>query len=81
MIGTLPGVRPDPARTDPDDEIPSTPHKAYCIGWNASRRGDDLVTVVHAALRTWPLDEGLDELAELITCASLGFWTGEGGGA
>jgi hypothetical protein len=59
--------------------IPSTPHQAYRCGWDASHRGDDLVTVIDAALRTWPLDEGLGELAELIVCASLGYWT-EGGG-
>lgn len=60
--------------------IPTTPHRAYVAGWEAARRGEDLVTVVHAALRTWPLDEGLGELAELIACASLGFWTEGGGG-
>src|SRR5262245_8860156 len=60
-------------------DIPTTPHKAYVAGREAARRGDDLVVVVTAALRTWPMDEGLGELAELITCASLGYWT-EGGG-
>jgi hypothetical protein len=59
--------------------VPATPHQAYCVGWDAARRGNDMVTVVHAALRTWPMDEGLSELAELIVCASLGYWT-EGGG-
>jgi hypothetical protein len=58
---------------------PTTVHRAYCMGWDAARRGDDLVVVVHAALRTWPMDEGLGELAELITSASLGYWTAEGG--
>jgi hypothetical protein len=58
-------------------DIPSTPHQAYCAGWDAGRRGDDLVIVVHAALCTWPMDEGLRGLAELIVCAQMG-WT-EGG--
>jgi hypothetical protein len=56
-----------------------TPHRAYCAGLDAARNGDDLADVVLVALRSWPLDEGLGELAELIACASLGYWT-EGGG-
>jgi hypothetical protein len=79
MIDNAPGVRPDPAHIDPAQDVPFTPHRAYCIRRDAARGGDDLVTVVHAALCTWPRDEGLRELAELIVCASLGYWT-EGGG-
>jgi hypothetical protein len=59
--------------------IPTTAHQAYCAGHDAARRGEDLVMVVHAALRTWPMDEGLAELAELITSASYGYHTAEGG--
>jgi hypothetical protein len=60
-------------------DVPTTLDKAYVAGWDASRRGDDLVVVVYAALRSWPLDEGLGELAELITSASYGYHTAEGG--
>ncbi|MHB1558587.1 MAG: hypothetical protein ACYC61_14110 [Isosphaeraceae bacterium] len=66
---TAPGVQP--AATD---LIPATPHQAYCVGHDAAVRGDDLHSVVFAALRTWPLDLGLGELAELIASAAFGYW-------
>jgi len=58
-------------------DIPTTPHRAYVAGMEASRRGDDLATVVYDALLRWPMDS-LPELAELITNASLGYWVTEG---
>ena len=70
--------RPDGDRFDDRTNIPATPHQAYIAGWDAARRGDDLVLVVYAALCTWPADD-FGELAELITCAELGYRTGEGG--
>lgn len=79
---TAPGVQP--AATAfvhilPLDFVPTTPHQAYCVGHDAAVRGDDLVHVVYAALRRWPLDHGVNELAELIASAALGFWGAEGG--
>lgn len=75
-LSTPDGVRLGPVRTDQPD-IPSTPHKAYCAGLEASQRGDDLATVTYDALLRWPMDD-LGELAELIASASLGYWTGGG---
>ena len=48
-LSTPPGmcqvsVRPDPA------DAPGTPHQAYCAGWDAARRGDDLANVIHDAV-------------------------------
>lgn len=70
-------VNTDNVRIDLPAVIPMTPHRAYCEGLEASRRGDDLATVVYDALLRWPLDD-LPELAELIASASLGYWV-EGG--
>lgn len=66
----------DPIEGDdapPLPPVPSTPHQAYVAGLEAAQRGDDLVVVVHTALRSWSIDVGLGHLAELITCAALGF--------
>lgn len=64
-----------PAVSPAEIPIARTPHQAYTVGAEAARRGDDLHTVVYAALRSWPIDLGLDELAELVTSATLGYWT------
>jgi hypothetical protein len=65
-----------PMITSGTPAIPSTGYQAHCIGLAAAERGEDLVYTVHAALQTWRLDPGLWELAELITCMTLGYWTG-----
>jgi hypothetical protein len=65
-------VRPDPA------DAPGTPHQAYCAGWDAARRGDDLANVIYDAALRWPMGD-LHDWCELVACASLGYWTGEGG--
>jgi hypothetical protein len=58
--------------------VPSTPHTAYVAGWAAARRGEDLATVIYDASLRWPMGD-IREWCELVCCASLGFWTGEGG--
>ena len=66
------------AGTDPP-AVPTTPHRAYCAGLDAASRGEDLATVIYIAALTWPMAD-IREWAELVACASLGFWTAEGGG-
>jgi hypothetical protein len=57
--------------------VPTTPHTAYVAGWAAARRGDDLATVIYDAALTWPMGD-VHDWAELVACASLGYWS-EGG--
>ena len=61
---------------DPD-AVPTTPHTAYVAGWDAARRGDDLATVIYDAVLRWPMGSDIREWCELVTCASLGYWTGD----
>ena len=63
------------ATTGARPRVPSTPHAAYCAGLEAARQGKNLAKVVHSVLEGWPADRGLAELAEIVTCTSLGYWT------
>jgi hypothetical protein len=74
VVNSRPKTGVCPPRVPADSTI--TPHRAYCLGLEASRGQVDLSTVVTDALLRWPGE--VPELAELIACASLGYWV-EGG--
>jgi hypothetical protein len=75
-----PGQDGGPIDVRPPADIPDSCHRAYCYGLDASRNGVDLATVIYDAAMSWPLAD-VHAWCELVACASLGYWTGEGGGA